>query len=73
MHMNQFRIHLIGPGGAGKSTVGRVLAERLDVPFHDLDQAFVQRLGDISVYIDRDGYEAYTHRRTSRLIGSCVL
>jgi len=80
MHMNQFRIHLIGPGGAGKSTVGRVLAERLDVPFHDLDQAFVQRLGDISVYIDRDGYEAYAREnvetyRQLRPLGetSCVL
>ena len=78
--MNQFRIHLIGPGGAGKSTVGRVLAERLDVPFHDLDQAFVQRLGDISVYIDRDGYEAYAREnvetyRQLRPLGetSCVL
>jgi shikimate kinase len=26
-------IRLIGPGGAGKSTIGALLAERLDVPF----------------------------------------
>ena len=57
--MNPFRVRLIGPGGAGKSTVGRILAERLEAPFLDLDQAFVQRLGDISVYIARAGYDAY--------------
>jgi len=72
--MNQFRIHLIGPGGAGKSTVGRVLAERLTVPFVDLDRAFVQRLGDISVYIDRDGYESYARENVEtyrQLLPSC--
>jgi adenylate kinase family enzyme len=34
--MNPFRVRLIGPGGAGKSTVGRILAERLEAPFLDL-------------------------------------
>jgi XRE family aerobic/anaerobic benzoate catabolism transcriptional regulator len=31
------RIALLGLRGAGKSTVGRLLAKRLDVPFHELD------------------------------------
>ncbi len=52
-------IRLIGPGGAGKSTIGALLAERLDVPFVDLDQHFAGRVGDISEYIGRHGYEAY--------------
>ena len=30
-------IHLVGPGGAGKSTVGSALASRLDLLFIDLD------------------------------------
>jgi shikimate kinase len=30
---------VVGPPGAGKSTVGRALAERLGVPFHDVDAA----------------------------------
>ena len=52
-------IRLIGPGGAGKSTIGALLAERLDVPFVDLDRHSADRVGDISEYIDRHGYDAY--------------
>ncbi|HET8650259.1 MAG TPA: shikimate kinase, partial [Gemmatimonadales bacterium] len=36
---------LIGLPGAGKTVVGRRLAERLDVPFHDLDELIEQRSG----------------------------
>ena len=52
-------IRLIGPGGAGKSTIGALLAARLEVPFVDLDRHLAGRVGDISDYINRHGYEAY--------------
>lgn len=52
-------IRLIGPGGAGKSTVGAALARRLRCPFHDLDREFERRNGDIDAFIDVHGYEAY--------------
>jgi shikimate kinase len=52
-------ITLIGPGGAGKSTVGVLVAQRLGIPFVDLDRRFHARNGDISEYIDRFGYDAY--------------
>ena len=52
-------ITLIGPGGAGKSTVGPLIAKRLSTAFVDLDQRFATRAGDISRYIDRFGYSAY--------------
>ena len=55
-------IRLIGPGGAGKSTIGALLAERLDVTFLDLDRHLVGRVGDISQYITRHGYEAYVRQ-----------
>jgi shikimate kinase len=52
-------IRLVGPGGAGKSTIGAVLAERLGVTFADLDRHLANRMGDISEYIDRHGYHRY--------------
>jgi shikimate kinase len=53
------KITLVGPGGAGKTTIGALLAARLDVPFVDLDQRFGSRAGDISEFIERFGYGAY--------------
>lgn len=55
-------VRLIGPGGAGKSTVGAVVAAHLEVPLVDLDRFFVRRVGGISEYIDRHGYEAYARK-----------
>ncbi|HEY2738306.1 MAG TPA: shikimate kinase, partial [Thermoanaerobaculia bacterium] len=39
------RIYLTGFMGSGKSTVGRLLAERLGMPFIDLDAEIEQRAG----------------------------
>jgi len=39
------RIYLLGFMGAGKSTVGRLLARRLGKPFWDLDRQVVERSG----------------------------
>lgn len=52
-------IRLVGPGGAGKSTVGALLADRLGLTFCDLDRHFRSRFGDISEYIGALGYDAY--------------
>jgi shikimate kinase len=52
-------IHLIGPGGAGKSSTGPLLAARLGVRFVDLDERFHATVGDISEYIESHGYDAY--------------
>jgi shikimate kinase len=56
---DRLSITLIGPGGAGKTTVGALLAERLRIAFVDLDYRFADRAGDISEYITRFGYTAY--------------
>lgn len=64
-------IQLIGPGGAGKSTVGVSLANKLHLPFIDLDAAFMQRVGDISECIDEQGYEAYAKQNVSTCL-ECV-
>jgi shikimate kinase len=52
-------IRLIGPGGAGKSSTGALLAARLGVPFVDLDERFGTAAGDISAYIEFRGYDAH--------------
>ena len=56
------KIHLVGPGGAGKSTAGALLSDRLNTPFVDLDRVFRERAGDISDYLQRCGYQAYARK-----------
>jgi shikimate kinase len=58
-------IQLVGPGGAGKTTAGAALAERLGVPFLDIDAEFAASCGDISAYLDTYGYDAYAERNVS--------
>jgi shikimate kinase len=55
-------MHLAGPGGAGKTTIGRALAVRLDTAFIDLDEQFKARAGDISAYLAAYGYQRYAER-----------
>jgi XRE family aerobic/anaerobic benzoate catabolism transcriptional regulator len=59
------RIALIGLRGGGKSTLGRLLAERLDVPFIELDREIERRSGaTLSEIFDMFGQE--TFRRAER-------
>jgi shikimate kinase len=65
-------IQLVGPGGAGKTSVGVALAAQPGVRFVDLDAEFAARYGDISAYIDTHGYDAYAQRNVglySALVG----
>ena len=59
------RVALIGLRGGGKSTLGRMLAERLDVPFIELDREIERRSGaSLSEIFDMFGQE--TFRRAER-------
>ena len=58
-------IQLVGPGGAGKTTVGVALADHLKVRFVDLDAEFIDKNGDISAFIDMRGYEAYANQNVN--------
>jgi shikimate kinase len=57
--MQQDVICLVGPGGAGKTTTGAKLAQRLGVAFVDLDERFSATHGDISDYLGVHGYASY--------------
>ena len=53
-------ISLIGLPGSGKSTVGRQLARRLQLPFLDSDHEIEQRLGcSIREYFEREGEDRF--------------
>src|SRR6185437_10431442 len=52
-------IHLVGPGGAGKSTVAPQVAALLRCPVLDLDRLFEAERGNIDSYIQAHGYAAY--------------
>jgi XRE family transcriptional regulator, aerobic/anaerobic benzoate catabolism transcriptional regulator len=59
------RIALIGLRGGGKSTLGKLLAERLGVPFIELDREIEKRSGTtLSTMFDMFGQE--TFRRAER-------
>ncbi|TCJ94689.1 shikimate kinase [Volucribacter psittacicida] len=61
-------IFLIGPMGAGKSTIGRQLAQQLNMEFIDSDQEIEQRAGaDISWIFDLEGEEGF-RKREERVI-----
>lgn len=58
-------IRLIGPGGAGKSTIGAALAARLACPFVDLDRELERRHGDIDDFIAGHGYAGYARENVA--------
>ncbi|MCP3022892.1 shikimate kinase [Cupriavidus basilensis] len=52
-------LHLVGPGGAGKTSVGPVLAQRLGWQFIDLDERFMSFEGNVGAFIATLGYVGY--------------
>lgn len=61
-------IFLIGPMGAGKSTVGRHLAQLLDKEFHDSDQEIEERTGaSVALIFDIEGEQGFRKRETAIL------
>ncbi|WP_206486261.1 shikimate kinase AroK [Thalassotalea sp. G2M2-11] len=56
-------IFLVGPMGAGKSTIGRELADKLHLEFFDSDQEIERRTGaDIAWVFDLEGEEGFRKR-----------
>ncbi len=56
-------IFLIGPMGAGKSTIGRALAKELKLEFYDTDEVIEERTGaSISWIFDVEGQDGFQRR-----------
>jgi shikimate kinase len=56
-------IFLVGPMGAGKSTIGRHLADELHLDFFDSDQEIEKRTGaDIAWIFDLEGEDGFRKR-----------
>ena len=54
------RVILIGPMGSGKTTIGQLVAQRLDIPFRDTDQVIEENSGrTVSDIFLEDGEEAF--------------
>ena len=61
-------IFLIGPMGAGKTTVGRQLAKSLEKQFMDCDRELEQRTGaSVSLIFELEGEEGFRRRERNML------
>ncbi|MEW6176958.1 MAG: shikimate kinase AroK [Pseudomonadota bacterium] len=65
---------LIGPMGAGKSTIGRLLAKELRLPFKDSDKEIEQRTGaSIPLIFDVEGEGGFREREHAVIADLCRL
>lgn len=61
-------LFFIGPMGAGKTTVGRHVAELLGMPFHDLDHEIEAHTGAaVSLVFDLEGEAGFRKRESATL------
>lgn len=59
-------LYLVGPMGAGKSTIGRLLSSELDLEFIDSDREIEERCGtNIPWIFDKEGEEGFRAREES--------
>ena len=66
--MNRRNIILIGPMGSGKSTIGSIIARRLNREFQDSDHYIEERTGvDIARIFDIEGEQGFRDRETNAL------
>ena len=61
--MNNNNIFLIGPMGAGKTTIGKQLARQLKWDFYDSDRVIEEKTGvDIALIFEKEGEEGFRIR-----------
>lgn len=68
------RVLLSGFMGAGKTTVGRLVAERLGVPFRDLDAMIEERTGkSVRELFESVGEPEFRRLEREALVAACAL
>lgn len=61
-------VFLVGPMGVGKTTIGRALAERMNLDFFDSDQEIETATGaDIPWIFDVEGERGFRHREAKMI------
>jgi shikimate kinase len=66
--MGQGNIFLVGMMGSGKTTLGRALAQRLQLEFVDTDKVLVERTGvPIATIFEIEGEQGFRRRETGVL------
>jgi shikimate kinase len=66
--MGQGNIYLVGMMGAGKTTVGRSLAQKLQMAFVDTDKVLVERTGvPVATIFEIEGEEGFRRRESAVL------
>ncbi|MAT51899.1 MAG: shikimate kinase AroK [Porticoccaceae bacterium] len=64
-------LYLVGPMGVGKTTIGRLIAQKLNKQFIDLDEEIEARCGaSIAWIFDVEGEEGF-RKRESDLLNTC--
>lgn len=72
--MKSENVFLIGPMGAGKTTIGRQLAKSLDFAFYDSDREVEARTGvDIPTIFEYEGEEGFRQREQSMIVDLACL
>jgi shikimate kinase len=67
-------VFLVGPMGAGKTTIGRLLAEQLGKTFYDSDQVIEERAGaNIPWIFDVEGEAGFRQRECAVIEELCAL
>jgi XRE family transcriptional regulator, aerobic/anaerobic benzoate catabolism transcriptional regulator len=78
-HLRRQRICLIGLRGAGKSTLGRMLGESLNIPFMELNRDIEEQSGmpvnEVMALYGQEGYRRLERQALERIVGmtDCVV
>lgn len=71
--MQQINIYFVGPMGAGKTTIGRRVAEMLGYEFVDLDHEIEEQTGaSVGLVFEIEGEAGFRLRETKALRDSCA-